>query len=133
IVWVPGPWHDPALLEWQRGGRFELRIFPIPKRGSRRVVIAYTETVAPASGVRRYVYPLPQGSSSKLEIDQFSVDAQVLGHDPNVPVRARGYELEKSGDAGAARLSGTMTAFTPSGDLAIEYGLPDGGADLTAW
>jgi ferric-dicitrate binding protein FerR (iron transport regulator) len=24
IVWVPGPWKDPALLEWQRGGRFEL-------------------------------------------------------------------------------------------------------------
>jgi hypothetical protein len=33
IIWVPGPWRDPALLEWQRGGRFELRIFPIPKRG----------------------------------------------------------------------------------------------------
>ena len=26
IIWVPGPWRDPALLEWQRGGRFELRI-----------------------------------------------------------------------------------------------------------
>ena len=34
IIWVPGPWRDPALLEWQRGGRFELRIFPIPARGS---------------------------------------------------------------------------------------------------
>jgi ferric-dicitrate binding protein FerR (iron transport regulator) len=33
IVWVPGPWRDPALLEWQRGGRFELRIFPIPPAG----------------------------------------------------------------------------------------------------
>jgi len=32
IVWVPGPWHDPALLEWQRGGRFELKIFPIRRR-----------------------------------------------------------------------------------------------------
>ena len=26
IIWVPGPWRDPALLEWQRGGRFELKI-----------------------------------------------------------------------------------------------------------
>ncbi|MET0792506.1 MAG: VIT domain-containing protein, partial [Polyangiaceae bacterium] len=33
IVWVPGPWRDPALLEWQRGGRFELKIFPIPMVG----------------------------------------------------------------------------------------------------
>ncbi len=139
IVWVPGPWHDPALLEWQRGGRFELRIFPIPKRGSRRVVIAYTEAVAPVSGIRRYVYPLPRGSSSKITVDEFSVDAQVLGHDPKVPVRVRGYELARKeaegaeAEAGPARLSTTMMSFTPSGDLAIEYGLPDKKSELTAW
>ena len=34
-IWVPGPWRDPALLEWQRGGRFELRVFPIPAHGAR--------------------------------------------------------------------------------------------------
>jgi hypothetical protein len=133
IVWVPGRWHDPALLEWQRGGRFELRIFPIPKRGSRRVVIAYTETVAPVSGVRRYVYPLPQGSSSKITVDQFAVDAQVLGHDAKVPVRVRGYELERKSEEGAERFASTMAAFTPSGDLAIEYALDDRKTDATVW
>lgn len=133
LVWVPGPWHDPALLEWARGGRFELKIFPIPKKGSRRVVIAYTETVAPVSGVRRYVYPLPQGSSSKLTIDDFSVDAQVLGHDAKTGVRARGYELQKKSEGAAERLSGAMTAFTPSGDLAIEYGLDDRATDASVW
>lgn len=133
IVWVPGPWHDPALLEWSRGGRFELKIFPIPKKASRRVVIAYTETVAPVSGVRRYIYPLPQGASSKLTIDNFVVDAQVVGHDPSTPVRARGYELEKKSDSGTDRLSATMTSFTPSGDLAIEYALADKTTDATAW
>ncbi|AKV01908.1 hypothetical protein AKJ09_08571 [Labilithrix luteola] len=133
IVWVPGPWHDPALLEWARGGRFELKIFPIPKKGSRRVVIAYTETVAPVSGVRRYVYPLPQGSSSKLAIDEFSVDAQVLGHDAKSGVRVRGYELEHKTDGAAERLSSAISSFTPSGDLAIEYALDDRASDATAW
>jgi hypothetical protein len=133
LVWVPGPWHDPALLEWERGGRFELKIFPIPKKGSRRVVIAYTETVAPVSGVRRYVYPLPQGSSSKITIDSFSVDAQVLGHDMAAGVRARGYELERRSEGTAERLTGAMTAFTPSGDLAIEYGLDDRATDASVW
>jgi hypothetical protein len=133
LVWVPGPWHDPALLEWARGGRFELKIFPIPKKGSRRVVIAYTETVAPVSGVRRYVYPLPQGSSSKLTIDSFNVDAQVLGHDAKTGVRARGYELTKKIEGAAERLDASMTAFTPSGDLAIEYGLDDRATDASVW
>jgi hypothetical protein len=133
FVWVPGPWHDPALLEWARGGRFELKIFPIPKKGSRRVVIAYTETVAPVSGVRRYVYPLPQGSSSKLTIDSFNVDAQVLGHDAKTAVRARGYELAKKTEGVVERLDASMTAFTPSGDLAIEYGLDDRATDASVW
>lgn len=133
FVWVPGPWHDPALLEWARGGRFELKIFPIPKKGSRRVIIAYTETVAPVSGVRRYVYPLPQGSSSTLTIDDFTVDAQVLGHDAKFGVRARGYELERKTEGSAERLSANMTAFTPSGDLAIEYGLDDRATDASVW
>jgi hypothetical protein len=133
IVWVPGPWHDPALLEWQRGGRFELRIFPIPKRGSRRVVIAYTEVVAPVAGTRRYVYPLPQGSSSTITIDQFSIDAQIIGHHDTTPVRVRGYELERKREAGIERLHATMSAFVPSGDLAIEYSLEDRAMDATAW
>ncbi|MBX3231045.1 MAG: FecR domain-containing protein [Labilithrix sp.] len=133
IIWVPGPWHDPALLEWQRGGRFELRIFPIPKKGARRVVIAYTETIEPVSGVRRYVYPLPQGASSKITIDDFSVDAQVVGHDAATPVRARGYELEKKSEGGIDRLATSMQGFVPSGDLAIEYAMNDKATDVTAW
>jgi len=135
IFWVPGRWHDPALLEWQRGGRFELKIFPIPKHGSRRIVLAYTETVAPVAGLRRYVYPLPQSTASTLRIDSFAVDVQVLGADAKVPVQAKGYELSRAdGDGTTAKLSQTMTGFTPSGDLAIEYTLAgDRTSDVTAW
>jgi hypothetical protein len=135
IIWVPGPWHDPALLEWQRGGRFELRIFPIPKRGARRVVIAYTETVAPVAGTRRYVYPLPQSTSSEMKIGSFGVDVQVLGADPKLGVKAKGYEVAKAaaGESGGERFAQTMTNFIPSGDLTIEYALADRATDVTAW
>ena len=33
IIWVPGRWRDPALLDWKRGGRFELRDLPDPGEG----------------------------------------------------------------------------------------------------
>ncbi len=126
IVWVPGPWRDPALLEWQNGGRFELRIFPIPKHGSRRVVLGYTQTVDASLGLRRYVYPLP---STGVRMDDFSIDAQVLGADGAVPLRARGYDLVSSGD----RMTFHEAGFSPTGDLTIEYALPNRHSDLSAW
>jgi hypothetical protein len=135
-VWVPGPWHDPALLEWQRGGRFELRVFPIPAHGSRRVAISYTQSVAPSGGVRRYVYPLAHNPDGSTRVDQFSLDVQVLGHDAARGVRAAGYPLAAAaGDvpAGGARYAFAQQNFVPSGDLLVEYALPDARAPLTAW
>jgi hypothetical protein len=127
IVWVPGPWHDPALLEWQQGGRFELRIFPIPKRGSRRIVLGYTQTVDASLGLRRYVYPLP--ASGAVRMDDFSVDAQIVGADASLPVHARGYDLVQSAD----RLSFHESGFVPRGDLSIQYALPNRSSELSAW
>ncbi len=130
IVWVPGPWRDPALLEWKRAGRFELKIFPIPKHGTRRVVIAYTETVPLAAGRRRFVLPLPSGGDA---IGTFSVDAQVVGHDADAGVKVRGYEMTQEHAAGAEKLRMTASAFVPSGDMTIDYALPNARSELTAW
>lgn len=135
-VWVPGPWRDPALLEWQRGGRSELRVFPIPARGERRVRLTYTQTLAPSGGLRRYVYPLPHDPAASTRVDRFDVDVQVLGHDAARGVSVRGYPLaDVVGDspAGARRMRLSQSAFVPSGDLAVEYALPDAGRPMTAW
>jgi hypothetical protein len=135
IIWVPGPWRDPALLEWQRGGRFELKIFPIPARGSRRVVLAYTQTIPPSGGVRRYTYPLSYDPSGSTRVGEFNVDVQVRGMDPAFSVRSRGYELktESDNDRSAARLSMNAKSFVPSGDLTLEYVLPGDKLETTAW
>jgi len=133
IVWVPGPWRDPALLEWQRGGRFELRIYPIPKRGARRVILAYTQTIKPTGGVRRYSYPLAHDPSGSTKVGRFDVDVQVRGHDESFGVRSQGYELTRGKANGADQLAMNATSFSPSGDLTVEYALPDREAELTAW
>jgi tetratricopeptide (TPR) repeat protein len=144
IFWVPGPWRDPALLEWKRGGRFELRIFPIPAKGSRRVVLAYTQTVQPVGGVRRYTYPLPYDAKGSTVVDSFHIDAQVVGHDKAQGVRASGYTLASAQPAGAGagaangggdvdRLEMSERHFQPAGDLVLEYALPPGSGELDAW
>ncbi|MCA9596538.1 MAG: FecR domain-containing protein [Myxococcales bacterium] len=133
IVWVPGPWRDPALLEWQRGGRFELRIYPIPKKGSRRVVLAYTQVIHPTGGVRRYSYPLAHDPSGSTRVDKFDVDIQVRGNDPTFGVKSRGYELSRAKSGDADELSMHQNGFSPSGDLTVEYALANRDAELTAW
>lgn len=134
IVWVPGPWRDPALLEWQRGGRFELKIFPIPKKGSRRVVLTYTQTVPQSGGVRRFTYPLAHDSSGSTKIDEFNLDVQVLGHDAAFGVEPRGYSLTKSDGGGSAeRFVLNEKSFVPAGDLTLEYALPSRNFGLTTW
>ncbi len=133
IVWVPGPWRDPALLEWQRGGRFELRIFPIPKHGKRRVILAYTEVVKPVGGTRRYTYPLPYDPSESTRIDRFDVNVEVRGNDAAFGVRPSGYTLDPSAADGTSKLAFSAERFAPSGDLTLEYALPNRQSELTAW
>jgi DNA-directed RNA polymerase specialized sigma24 family protein len=133
IVWVPGPWKDPALLEWQRGGRFELRIFPIPKRGSRRIVLAYTESLAPSGDVRRYTYPLAHDPGATTRVDRFSIDVKLRGHDPKLGVQSFGYEPSRTSGKDVVELAFERQDFVPSGDLVLEYGLGDPRAELRAW
>ena len=133
IVWVPGPWRDPALLEWQRGGRFELRIYPIPKHGSRHVVMTYTQISVPSGDARRYTYPLAYDPSGSTKVGQFELDVQVRGHDTDYGVRSLGYTLRQSTDSGTSRLSLSENEFTPHGDIVLEYALPQRGAELKAW
>lgn len=117
-IWVPGPWRDPALLEWQRGGRVELRIFPIPAHGVRRVRVAYEQHVQPHGDSRRYVYPLPQAGDGSTNIGSFSMDMRVAGARE---VSSRGLDLVAGADGDVATLRGHRESFAPSGDIVVDY------------
>jgi tetratricopeptide (TPR) repeat protein len=130
FIWVPGRWHDPALLEWQRGGNFELRIYPIPAQGSRRVVLAYTQIVHPHGDERRYVYPLPVSRDGSTRIGELNVDVRVAGADT---VRSAGYEVTTARENDATTLTYNAHDFVPNGDLVIDYALPNASAELTSW
>ena len=45
-----------------------LRVFPIPPRGSRRVLVAYHQAIEPHEGRLRYVYPLSGGGAPLGEV-----------------------------------------------------------------
>ena len=130
FIWVPGPWRDPALLEWQRGGRFELRIFPIPARGERRIRLAYTQTITPHGREgRRYTYPLAHASDESTRVGRFEVDVRVAG-DEATP---HGYEMQSTREDNATSLRYVADNFLPKGDLIVDYQLPGGESELRAW
>lgn len=130
FIWVPGPWHDPALLEWQRGGQFELRIFPIPAHGERRVILAYTQTVPPHGTQRSYRYPLAHAVDGSTSVGRFEVDVRVAGAEH---VRASGYRVTSAREEDATRLHLRSDGFVPKGDLTIEYELPGAERELSFW
>ncbi|MDB4956122.1 MAG: hypothetical protein JWO36_3691 [Myxococcales bacterium] len=133
VIWVNGSWRDPALLDWKRGGRFELRVFPIPAKGQRTIKLAYTQVVAPRGPWRQYVYPLPHSSDGSTVADQLTVDVEVRGAMPGF-VRSAGYDLTPDAarrDVNALTL--TQSGFVPRGDLVIGYRATDGAAELRAW
>ncbi len=132
-VWVPGPWHDPALLNWKKGSQFELKIFPIPNKGSRRVRIAYTQLLAPIPGGSRYVLPLAAARQDKVAAEKFSFTATIGGVSDVNRLRVSPLKPERRQENGAARLSLVRENFRPEGDLIID--LPDEkpGREIRAW
>lgn len=129
-VWVPGPWRDPALLEWQRGGSFELRVFPIPAHGERRVAIAYTETITPTAEGRRYVYPMAHSRDGSTRVGELALDVRVAG---TSHVTTSGYRVTSAADADATHLTYEAHDFLPNGDLVIDYETPDAATEVTYW
>jgi tetratricopeptide (TPR) repeat protein len=132
IIWVPGPWRDPALLEWQRGGRFELRVFPIPAHGARTIKLAYTQVVNAHGRWRQYTYPLAHSADGSTVADRFTVDVEVRGAQPGA-VRATGYDLVAKDVAGGVGFTFDRTAFVPRGDLTIDVRPADADAELRGW
>ncbi len=133
IIWVPGPWRDPALLEWQRGNRFELKIFPIPKLGSRRIKLVYTQLLARNGPSCRYTYPLPKNPEAAELVGEFSFNARIKGADTTSEIRTTGLEPVREIGSEGYRLRYNQRHFVPTGDIGIAFVPENRDRELVAW
>ncbi len=76
---------DPALLEQTKGNNYKARIYPIPAKGYKRVVLAYQQKLTIHNGA--YYYKLPFNFDTKLE--EFSFDVEIFNQ-KNKPVFQKG-------------------------------------------
>ncbi len=133
-IWVPGPWRDPALLSWREGNTFELRIFPIPANGERRVRISYSELLPRVSGGRRYTLPLPQVAKAAARAEHFGLTMRVGGDFAPEDVRVLNYAAKKDARAdGSVSVALDARGFQPHGDMIVEVPELGGMTELTGY
>ncbi len=65
--------QDPALLEQNAGNEFTARVFPIPARGRKELVVSYQQEVTPAAPFVLPLLGLPR-------IDALDIEAHLAGH-----------------------------------------------------
>jgi Ca-activated chloride channel family protein len=117
--------RDPALLEWVRGSEFSLKIFPIPAKGSRTVVLRYQQ-VLKADGPRQvYVYPLSLGAERRTPIDELSIDVELSDGGQAVQgVVASGYPAKLQPGTSSSHVSLRASGSSPDHDFAVSFKRP---------
>lgn len=114
--------RDPALLEWVSGSEFSLKIFPIPAKGSRKVVLAYNQILPSDAGRVRYVYPLSLGPDRATKINEFSVSVRATSSDGAVnDLMTPGYSATMATNEGKASVDYQAKDFVPNDDFVVSF------------
>lgn len=122
--------RDPALLEWERGNIFKLKIFPIPGRGERKIRLSYTQVLPVVGDDLRYRYPMTGASSgaSGTEIENFEfaieVDKSELPASGELVTPMAALQRRDLGDR--VELATKSQRFRPVHDLGVDIPLPEG-------
>ena len=107
---------DPALLEWQGGNRFRTQIFPIPARGTKRIILGYDTVLHGPPGYVDYNYLLPNKKQPITGHFSLTIDAH-----GNPKAKVMPY------DATIKRSKQTLTIqykakhFRPRGHLSVRF------------
>ncbi|NUN53265.1 MAG: hypothetical protein HUU06_10845, partial [Planctomycetaceae bacterium] len=115
--------RDPALLEWVSASEFSLKIFPIPAKGRRKVVLAYDQPLAEVdSAALRYVYPMSLGDDRATRIDDFSINVMLSDSGSRISgIDTPGYSATIRSEERSATVSYAAHAFTPASDFVVGY------------
>jgi tetratricopeptide (TPR) repeat protein len=88
--------RDPALLEWMQGNLFQVRIFPLPGRTEKRVLLSYTAALDELYGRGELRVPIP---ALDLPVGKVSYRVRVVGAAGREFVsRNQAFELRNEGE-----------------------------------
>lgn len=113
---------DPGLLEKTQGNNFKTRVYPLPARGTRHIVIAYEQELMREG--ENYRFFLPVDYRDKL--DSFDLNISVFGSDyaPKTDKTPWGsFTFDKAGDAYLASYS--AKSYQATGQLVFSIPVKD--------
>ena len=101
---------DPGLVEHARGNSFRTRVYPIPARGTRTVMVRYVSELIGSSAAPVYLLPL----RFDQPVGRFDLKAEVVRgtHRPTVSSDLSNFEFSKWEDRWVAKTSMTNAALT---------------------
>jgi mannose-6-phosphate isomerase-like protein (cupin superfamily)/tetratricopeptide (TPR) repeat protein len=126
--------RDPALLHWEQGNVFKLRIFPIPGRGERKIRLSYTQVLPSVGDAVRYRYPMGGSGATEAAIDDFEftirVDKNDLDEDQIDDISTPMMRLRPEEREGVVLLSAKHQDYLPTSDLGVDIPVAENEARL---
>ena len=111
---------DPALLEWQPGGFFKCRVFPIGPRSTKRVIVAYTQALPCFQGRMTYVYPLASEKTRTHPPGEAAIAVQARFSGGLAKIASPSHHLEvQRKDANEASMAFRATNYRPNNDFVV--------------
>lgn len=126
--------RDPALLHWEQGNVFKMRIFPIPGKGERKVRLSYTQVLPSAGDALRYRYPMGGSGATGTPIHNFAftvrVDKDQLDQDAIDDISTPMLRLDSKESGDSVELSSASQDYLPTSDLGVDIPLAEDEARL---
>ncbi|HZE95391.1 MAG TPA: VIT domain-containing protein [Planctomycetota bacterium] len=112
--------QDPALLEWQPGGLFKCRVFPIEARATKRVIVAYTQTLPCFQGKMTYVYPLASEKTRTHPPGEVTINVLARFSGALAKIESTSHHLDvQRKDAHEASMTFRATNYRPNNDFVV--------------
>ncbi len=114
---------DPALMEWVNENMFSTRIFPIPARGPKRIIINYVEPLTRMMDMKVYRFPL--SNIPDKGVKNFEFECIAAGIAPEfMEIRGCPGTCSKTKE-GHARFFIQKTGFHPDSRLSVRIKDPE--------
>lgn len=118
--------RDPALLQYVGTRAVELRVFPIPPKGERKIQIEYSHFLKSDSGLIKYAYPLAGTSFPGSAIKELSITVQIKAREALRNIYSPSHEIgiSRQGDR-VVEASYEASNVTSLKDFELNYSLSE--------